>query len=87
MSDFITVLALVFFQGFGWGSERRDISTVSVILLVLPLITNLFDGTYTRMATAPPTIIAVSLVAAVVIFAVDFGAGYYIGKRWFRRTH
>jgi hypothetical protein len=78
--NLLTTLVTIFFSGLGAGSDREDVVVVTVIQLFLDSFTGVALKVY---LPSTPYEIKVALVA-LIIAVVDWGAGFWIGRRWFK---
>ena len=83
-SYLVLLLAVIFFQGLGWGSERKDVATVSALLLIINMLARLIIG----LSVNEPIVDAFnpsSVISAVLILVLDWGVGFLVGRAWYRR--
>ncbi len=71
-------LAILFFLGFGTGSNRWDVFATAAIINTIGLFSTPVRD-IVQAFSAP----ALWWVYSLAVSGVLYGVGYYVGKRWF----
>ena len=80
------LLMLSFFNGLGWGSERHWINGLASVIILSIFGWDVVSNQFAVIGTASGSLIAIAIVAAVLLCVAFWGLGYFVGRRFFRKS-
>ena len=81
----IPTIAMIFFQGFGYGSKREEIFWTTFVFFIASVIEDAIKGNYALITELEITSLLIAVILSLGLCAVLFGLGFLIGRKWFKK--